>query len=104
MTSQYPLIDPITGLSNVDPITGCNYMERKPAYTSSITTQEYLTLMKSARQVQWSAKVSLTMFMWSQDHPILRLPLLWLHRLLLSYARWHYCRANRIYAKVTAHE
>jgi hypothetical protein len=104
------MMDPITGLSDVDPITGCRYsdgnwqFENQPMTATPITPQEYLMIMKSARQVQWSAEVSLTMFMWSQDHPILRLPLLWLHRVLLSYARWHYCRANRIYAKVTAHE
>ena len=72
--------------------------------TSPITPKEYLMLMKSAQQVHWASEVSLTMFMWSQDHPLLRLPLLWLHRVLLSYARWHYCRANRIYAKVTAND
>jgi hypothetical protein len=71
---------------------------------SPITPPEYRQMLQSAKQVAWSAEVSLTMFMWSQDHPILRVPLLWLHKLLMAYARWHYCRANRIYAKVTAND
>ena len=41
------------------------------------------------------------MLMWSQDHPLLRVPLLLLHKILMAYARWHYCRAHRIYARVT---
>ena len=70
--------------------------------TSPITPQEYLIIMKSARQLQWAADVSLSMLMWSQDYPLLRIPLMWLHKVLLAYARWHYCRAHRIYAKVIA--
>lgn len=72
--------------------------------TSPITPQEYLTIMQSARQVQWAAEVSLTMLMWSHDYPLLRVPLLWLHKVLTAYARWHYCRAHRLYAKVTAND
>jgi hypothetical protein len=69
---------------------------------SPITPPEYRQMLESAKQVAWSAEVSLSMFMLSQDHPWLRVPLLWLHKVLMAYAHWHYCRANRIYAKVTA--
>ena len=68
---------------------------------TTITPPEYRQMMRSAQQVSWAAEVSLSMLMWAQDHPPLRMPLLWLHKVLMAYARWHYCRANRIYARAT---
>ena len=57
-------------------------------------------MLNSAKQVSWAAELSIDMLMLSQDRPILRVPLLWLHHLLLAYARWHYNRAHRIYARI----
>jgi hypothetical protein len=58
-------------------------------------------MLNSAKQVSWAAELSIDMLMLSQDRPILRLPLLWLHHLLLAYAKWHYSRAHRIYARIS---
>jgi hypothetical protein len=58
-------------------------------------------MLNSAKQVSWAAELSIDMLMLSQDRPILRRPLLWLHHLLLAYARWHYSRAHRIYARIS---
>ena len=57
-------------------------------------------MINSARQVQLASELSIDMLMLWQDRPVLRRPLLWLHHLLLAYARWHYNRAHRIYARL----
>jgi hypothetical protein len=68
---------------------------------TTITRPEYRQMLQSAKQVKWAAELSTDMLMIFVTWPILRFPLFWLHYLLVAYARWHYCRANRIYARVT---
>ncbi len=58
-------------------------------------------MIRSAKQVHWASELSIDMLMLWQDRPILRMPLLWLHHLLLAYARWHYNRVHRIYARLS---
>jgi hypothetical protein len=68
---------------------------------TTITRHEYRQMLQSAKQVKWAANLSVQMTLLCSKRPLLRLPLLLLSKALTAYARWHYCRANRIYARVT---
>ena len=70
--------------------------------TNAITfNRDAKAMIRSAKQVNWASELSTDMLMLFVTWPILRIPLFWLHYLLVAYARWHYNRAHRIYARLS---